>query len=325
MAWYLWSKTSANNATASPNINWAEGQSPSSINDSARAVMSDGACWRDDISGTITTGGNLNAYSVTSNQVFDTLAHLDGAMIAFVPHTTCGATVTLAVDGLAAKPLRSSPGVEIGAGVLVQGTPYVVTYNNSDGAFYLQGFVGNPFNIPLGGMMAYVGTTAPNANFVLPFGQAINRITYATLFALTGTTFGPGDGVNTFNLPDLRGRAIFGLGNMGGVDAGLITVAGGNFNGATLGATGGVQNHTLLTTEIPSHTHTATQSAHSHNYLRPDTPVSFGGAAVPAFTATTSTATDSVAPAIAVANAGGGAAHTILNPCMVLPLILRII
>jgi hypothetical protein len=66
-------------------------------------------------------------------------------MIAFVPHVTNGATVTLAVDGLAAKPLRAAPGVELTAGVIVQGTPYVATYNNTDGAFYLQGFTVNPY------------------------------------------------------------------------------------------------------------------------------------------------------------------------------------
>ena len=47
------------------------------------------------------------------------------------PHTTNGATVTLNVDGLGAKPLRSAPSAELLAGVLVQGTPYVPTYYNA--------------------------------------------------------------------------------------------------------------------------------------------------------------------------------------------------
>src|SRR5215470_12117285 len=116
MAFWSWSKTAANNATADSTINWAEGQSPSSVNDSARALMARTAEWRDDISGTITTGGSSTAYTVTSNQVFDTLAHMNGAMVSFIPHTSNGATVTLNVDGLGAKPLRSSPSVELGAG-----------------------------------------------------------------------------------------------------------------------------------------------------------------------------------------------------------------
>lgn len=36
-------------------------------------------------------------------------------------------------------------------------------------------------------------------------GSAISRSTYATLFAVIGTTFGVGDGSTTFNLPNLKG------------------------------------------------------------------------------------------------------------------------
>src|ERR1700751_4048782 len=106
MPFWKWSRTASSNANADSTINWAEGMSPSSVNDSARAMMARTAEWRDDVSGTITTGGTSTAYTVTSNQGFDTLAHLSGAMVAFVPHTSCGATVTLNVDGLGAKPLR---------------------------------------------------------------------------------------------------------------------------------------------------------------------------------------------------------------------------
>src|SRR5215467_3713071 len=110
MSFWKWSRTAANNATADGSINWAEGQAPSTVNDSARAMMAAAAKYRDDIAGAIVTAGTSTAYAVTSYQVFDTLAHLDGAMIAFTPHTTSGATVTLNVDGLGAKPLRFGPG-----------------------------------------------------------------------------------------------------------------------------------------------------------------------------------------------------------------------
>lgn len=335
MPFWGWSKTAATNASADPTINWAEGQPPGSVNDSGRAMMARTSEWRDDISGTIMTGGTLNAYTLTTNQGFDLLTHLNGAMLAFVPHVTNGAIVTLAVDGGAARPLRSSPGVEIGAGVLVQGTPYVVTYNNSDGAFYLQNFFGNPFNIPIGGLMPYLGATTPNANFILPFGQAISRTTYATLFALVGTTFGAGDGVTTFGVPDLRDRAIFGLGNMGGVDAARITIAGGNFNGAILGNAGGVEAHTLTQAEMPSHTHAATvnDAGHGHPVANFNGTGSGGNNGLQGVSAANNTQTPSNLTAIAqptgitVTNAGAGSgnSHPILNPCMVLPYILRVI
>lgn len=39
MALWQWSTTAADNATADPSINWQEGQAPSTVNDSARAMM----------------------------------------------------------------------------------------------------------------------------------------------------------------------------------------------------------------------------------------------------------------------------------------------
>ena len=254
LPFYNWSRTAGNNASADATINWAEGQAPSSVNDSARAMMASTAAFRDDISGAIVTGGSSTAYTVTSYQIFDTLAHMANQMIAFTPHATNGATVTLNVDGLGAKPLRTSTGVELLAGSLVAGTPYVATYNNSDAVWYLRGFFGNPYNVPLGGGMLFFGTTAPNSSFVFPYGQAINRTTYATLFALTGTAFGVGDGSTTFNLPDLRGRVPAGKDDMGGSAANRITNAGSGIVGTTLGASSTAQTVTLGTANLPPYT-----------------------------------------------------------------------
>ncbi|MFZ5713032.1 MAG: phage tail protein [Bradyrhizobium sp.] len=250
MTFWKWSKTAASNATADASINYAEGQAPSSLNDSGRAVMAAAAKYRDDISGAIATGGTSTAYTVSSNQVFDTLAHLDGAMIAFTPHTTNGATVTLNVDGTGAKPLRSAPSAELPAGVLIQGTPYVAVYNNSDQAFYLHGFFGNPYGIMIGASIDYWGATAPNSSFVLAYGQAISRTTYSTLFSLLGTTFGTGDGSTTFNIPDLRGRVVAGSDVMGGVAAGRLTDAVAGIDG--LGDAGGSQSHALTLGQLPT-------------------------------------------------------------------------
>jgi microcystin-dependent protein len=41
-------------------------------------------------------------------------------------------------------------------------------------------------------------------------GQALDRVTYAELFALIGTTYGAGDGVTTFNIPDMRSKYVRG-------------------------------------------------------------------------------------------------------------------
>ncbi len=39
MTLYKWSQTASSDATADSTINWAEGQAPSSVSDSARAMM----------------------------------------------------------------------------------------------------------------------------------------------------------------------------------------------------------------------------------------------------------------------------------------------
>src|SRR5579863_5461414 len=245
MTLYKWSQTASADANADSTINWAEGQAPSSINDSARAMMAATAKYRDDIAGAILTAGISTAYTLASFQVFDTLAHLNGQMVAFTPHVTNGATVTLNVDSLGAKPLRSAPNVELPAGVIIQGTPYTATYNSTDGAFYLQGFFGNPYNIPIGAGLDFWGAAAPNSSFAFPYGQAISRTTYSALFAVVGTTYGTGDGSTTFNLPDKRGRISIGLDTMGGAASGRVTSATGGIDGATAGATGGGQTYTM--------------------------------------------------------------------------------
>jgi microcystin-dependent protein len=261
MTFYKWSQTASADANADSTINWAEGQAPSSVNDSARAMMAAMAKYRDDIAGAIVTAGTSTAYTVSSFQVFDTSAHLDGQMIAFTPHATNNATVTLNVDSLGAKPLRSAPNVELPAGVIIQGTPYTATYNNSDGAFYLQGFFGSPYNIPIGAGIDFWGTAAPNSSFAFPYGQAISRTTYAALFAIVGTTYGTGDGSTTFNLPDKRGRVSVALDTMGGTASGRVTSASGGIDGTVAGATGGEQVYTMQRSDLPDVAPTFTGSS----------------------------------------------------------------
>lgn len=58
-------------------------------------------------------------------------------------------------------------------------------------------------------------------------GQAVSRVDYAELFRIYGTTYGEGDGTNTFNLPDCRNRVMWGSTSFGYIEAGLPNISGG--------------------------------------------------------------------------------------------------
>jgi microcystin-dependent protein len=263
MSFWKWSRTAANNATADGSINWAEGQAPSTVNDSARAMMAASSKYRDDVAGAIATAGTATAYTLSLFQVFDSLAHMDGAMIAFTAHAGNAGACTLNVDGLGAKPLRSAPATELLAGMLVAGTPYAATYYNVSGEWILRGLTGAP-GIPLGVALPYFGATAPSSAFAPSFGQAISRTTYANLFNLIATTYGAGDGATTFNLPDLRGYLLAGKDDMGGAAASRITAGASGIDGTVLGAAGGAQTVTLITAQMPAHGHGVNDPTHNH-------------------------------------------------------------
>lgn len=74
-------------------------------------------------------------------------------------------------------------------------------------------------------------------------GQVVPLNQNQALYALLGTVYG-GDGVNTFAIPDLRGRTMIGQGQGNGLS---------NYS---IGQTGGVENVTLLANQMPVHTHT---------------------------------------------------------------------
>lgn len=70
---------------------------------------------------------------------------------------------------------------------------------------------------PPGVVVAYAGPNPP-AGWLLCDGAEVSRSRYARLFQVIGTTYGVGDGSTTFNVPDLRGRAVYGKGTHSNVD-----------------------------------------------------------------------------------------------------------
>ena len=121
-------------------------------------------------------------------------------------------------------------------------------------ALTLDGTVGLKQSLPfmISQVCFFAGNTAPTG-FLACSGQLISRTTYASLFAIIGTTYGAGDGSTTFALPDLRGEFIRGWDNGRGVDTGR------GFASAQAG-------------DNASHTHSAssdTHAGHTHSYNQP--------------------------------------------------------
>jgi microcystin-dependent protein len=150
---------------------------------------------------------------------------------------------------------------------------------------------------PSGTITMYAGSTAPSG-YLLCQGQAVSRTTYAKLYGVIGTTYGVGDGSTTFNLPNLKGNAPVGM------DSGQT-----EFN--TLGKTGGEKTHTLITNEIPSHSHTLSTNAGYYVY---------GGASgSPA----QGTGYGTQLSTLSSASTGGGASHNNLQPYISLNFIIK--
>jgi microcystin-dependent protein len=94
----------------------------------------------------------------------------------------------------------------------------------------------------LGGIFMFAGNFAPRG-YALCQGQLLSIAQNTALFSILGTTYG-GDGIQTFALPDLRGRGPIGAGNGPGLSP------------TVLGEKAGSQNATLLISNMPTHSHT---------------------------------------------------------------------
>jgi microcystin-dependent protein len=110
------------------------------------------------------------------------------------------------------------------------------------------------------------------------------------LFSLLGTTYG-GNGTTTFALPNLQGCLPIHAGN-----------------GFVLGQTGGEASHTLLISELPSHTHQAVGSSTPANAGNPTGNLwATGNAAY-------NPATNTFMSPAAITNSGSGLPHENRSP-----------
>lgn len=245
---WQWSLTAASNGTADPSINFAEGQAPSSVNDSARALMAVVAAWRNDISGVNTTAGTAAAYTLTTSEGVGTTP-ANGQMIAFLAHVGNSAAATLQVDGGTAFPVWLN-GSAVGAASMVAGAPYRVAFNVANSAWLLEAGPANPYNTALGGIMWSTVATAPNSNFVPPYGQCISTTTYATYWVAMGSPASGACAGGQFAILDMRGRAPVALDTLPGSTAANRMTSSGTGCGTAMTTVGAVCANASQTTSI---------------------------------------------------------------------------
>ncbi len=118
-----WSTSQTANQTADSEINWQEGQLPSTVNNSARAMMATLAAWRNDMGGAITAGGTADAITVTLEKPMTSAAY---SFFSFIASATNTGAATLKVDSQSALPLRSVSGASLSAGQIRTGRIYHV-------------------------------------------------------------------------------------------------------------------------------------------------------------------------------------------------------
>ena len=154
----------------------------------------------------------------------------------------------------------------------------------------------------VGEIRMFAGNFAP-AGWMFCEGQLLPISENETLFQLIGTTYG-GDGQSTFALPDLRGRIPIHFGN-----------------GFTLAENGGVEEVTLTTSQIPSHTHAYLASGSTATASNPGNSVNDQNTAILLYTV--GSASDNFNPG-AIGSTGGSQPHTNFQPYLCLDFIISL-
>jgi microcystin-dependent protein len=179
-------------------------------------------------------------------------------------------------------------------------------YAKTDGALYSKNDAGlevllATIPVPSGTLWMYAGVTAPSG-WLIANGSAVSRTNYAALFAVVGTTYGTGDGLSTFNLPDLQGRVPIGAGQGSGL------------TNRTLSTKLGAETHQLSVAELASHNHTI--RVHGGNDVNfSASPIVLGGDDGPGGSA--------IAINNPISSIGSNSPHNNMQPSIVLNFIIK--
>ncbi|WP_409360714.1 phage tail protein [Bartonella heixiaziensis] len=233
---YDWSLRASENTRADDLVDWSEGQRPSTINNSARAMMQRVREYLSDTGGAIESTFTVNHSQQTTSIRLQTksqfLEYKNGIVLRFKAKGKNVGGTTVALNSLSTKPVYKASGIGVPilleGGELQNGCIYTLVYDEEISGWQLLnptptqsqlGLSGSPY--PSG----FIGTFAMQAlpsGWLLCDGSPYSRSLYSNLFSAIGTIWGSGDGFRTFNVPDLRGMFLRGFDGGRNVDTGRI-------------------------------------------------------------------------------------------------------
>ena len=147
-------QTEVNNADLNGN-DIAENCDPGTINNALRALAGMLKKFADDTAASAVAGGTADVITLTTNQTV--LALADGIKLSFIAAGTCtGGGVTLAVDGLAAKPVYKGNDAALADGDITTNMPTFVIYDASANAAAGAWKLVNPLPGSIAGLLANI-------------------------------------------------------------------------------------------------------------------------------------------------------------------------
>lgn len=212
-------------------------------------------------------------------------------LAAWVGKGASGGTAALQIDGVDKLSVDSSGDTTVAGDLAVTGDLTVT----GTGA------------VPSGCISQYGGSSAPTG-WLLCDGTEYAEASYAALFTAIGSTYNTGgETASYFRVPDFKGRVAAGVDS----SAGRITADN------TIGASSGLEDHTLLLTEAPEHTHTSERQSQPGDGIYDDGVSPSGNGA----TNTDSNSGTMVNPDLSPVTGGG--AHNNLQPYLVVQYIIK--
>jgi microcystin-dependent protein len=320
-----WSVTAASNGTADSGINFAEGQTRASLNDSMRAVMAAEAKERNYQNGSITTSGTAAAQTFTSGVGFSAMPAA-GMVVTLKMGFTNPAAFTLNMDATGAVTVKDQFGNSTVGGECLVNSYCTFLWNGTNWVL----LAGPQTAFTTGDVKATLKTTADSGWIMMADGTIGSASSGAstranadteTLFTLlwnnVSDSFCPvssGRGASaaadfaankTITVPRTLGRVLGGAG------------AGSGLTSRAVGAFLGEENHVLTVAELAAHSHSITDPGHLHatnGYGASDSDgqTTFAGSSGFNFSLNTNTAVTG----ITVNNAGSGTAHNTMQPTL---------